>query len=141
MPGKGDLSEESYLKKLGNMRADLEKIEFNVKEDLLATLREQFENGTFNPSQRMWDAAERLMGELYDVAKVWNPGGAVYKSYFIGAYREVKFCPDFKHNTFIDRLTKYLSEMRECAKSKDYIDLINSIYNKGLQRKNKVWLA
>ena len=43
MPGKGDLSEESYLKKLGDMRADLEKIEFDVKEDLLETLREQFE--------------------------------------------------------------------------------------------------
>ena len=105
------------------------------------TLREQFENGTFDPSESMWDSAERLMGELYDVAKVWNPGGAVYKSYFIGAYREVKFCSEFKHNTFIDRMTKYLSEMRECAKSKDYIDLINTIYNKGLKRENKVWLA
>ena len=30
MPGKGDLSEESYLKKLGNMRADLEKIELEL---------------------------------------------------------------------------------------------------------------
>ena len=32
MPGKGDLSEESYLKKLGNMRADLEKIELEYEE-------------------------------------------------------------------------------------------------------------
>ena len=43
MPSKGDLSEESYLKRLGDMRADLEKIEFDVKEDLLDTLKEQFE--------------------------------------------------------------------------------------------------
>ena len=105
------------------------------------SLREDFENGTFNPSESTWDNAERLMGELKDVSEIWNPGGAVFKSYFIGAYREVKFHERFNHNTFLDRMTKYLSEMRECAKSKDYIDLINSIYNKGLQRKNKVWLA
>ena len=105
------------------------------------SLREDFENGTFDPSEGTWDNAERLMGELKDVSEIWNPGGAVFKSYFIGAYREVKFCDEFKHNTFLDRMTKYLSEMRECAKSKDYIDLINTIYNKGLKRENKVWLA
>jgi|TARA_R110000824_G_C15087614_1_gene665042 hypothetical protein len=105
------------------------------------SLRDDFENGVFDPTEQMWDNAERLMGELKDVSEIWNPGGAVFKSYFIGAYREVKFCSEFLHNTFLERMTKYLSEMRECAKSKDYIDLINSIYNKGLKRENKVWLA
>ena len=43
MPSKGDLTEESYLKKLGSMKAELDKIEFDVKEDLMQTLKEVFE--------------------------------------------------------------------------------------------------
>ena len=43
MPSKGDLTEESYLKKLGSMKADLDKIEFDIQEDLMQTLKEVFE--------------------------------------------------------------------------------------------------
>jgi|TARA_R100000805_G_C3550821_1_gene62769 hypothetical protein len=43
MPSKGDLTEESYLKKLGSMKADLDKIEFDIQDDLMQTLKEVFE--------------------------------------------------------------------------------------------------
>jgi len=46
-----------------------------------------------------------------------------------------------KATQFLTKLKKYLSEFRECAKSKDYIDLINIIYNKGQSVDKKVWLA
>lgn len=103
--------------------------------------REEFENGIFNPTEEEWKNAESLMGEIKDVAKVWNPGGAAFKSYFIGAYREVNNHPEFSSTQFLTKLKKYLSEFRECAKSKDYIDLINIIYNKGQKLGNKTWLA
>ena len=105
------------------------------------TFREEFENGTFNPTDSEWKNAEAFMGEIKDVSKIWNPAGAVFKSYFIGAYREVNTHPDFCSTQFLTKLKRYLSEFRECAKSKDYIDLINIIYNKGQTVENKVWLA
>ena len=43
MPSKGDLTEESYLKRLGSMKADLDKIEFDIQDDLMQTLKEVFE--------------------------------------------------------------------------------------------------
>ena len=43
LPSKGDLTEESYLKKLGSMKADLDKIEFDIQDDLMQTLKEVFE--------------------------------------------------------------------------------------------------
>ena len=114
---------------------------FSHKGKGAGTFRDEFEGGTFNPTEDEWKNAEAFMGEIKDVSKVWNPSGAAFKSYFIGAYREVKHHPNFSPTKFVTRLKKYRSEFRECAKSKDYIDLINIIYNKGLQATQKIWLA
>lgn len=114
---------------------------FSHKDKGAGTFRDEFENGTFNPTDSEWKNAEAFMGEIKDVSTVWNPGGAAFKSYFIGAYREVKEHQDFSPTKFVTKLKKYRGEFRECAKSKDYIDLINIIYNKGQAVREKIWLA
>ena len=89
MPSKGDLSEESYLKRLGDMRADLEKIEFDVKEDLLDSLKEQFEKRK-KPGQTFDDYIKSIpLSELRRMSLA--NGGSVEEKYgdLIDAFEKI----------------------------------------------------
>ena len=116
MPGKGDLSEESYLKKLGNMRADLEKIEFNVKEDLLETLREQFEKRK-KPGQTFDDYIKSIpLSELRRMSL--TNGGSVEEKYgdLIDAFEKgIDVMPGEDLTKYIERIRKsqLLNKLKE----------------------------
>ena len=116
MPGKGDLSEESYLKKLGNMRADLEKIEFNVKEDLLETLREQFEKRK-KPGQTFDDYIKSIpLTELRRMSLA--NGGSVEEKYgdLIDAFEKgIDVMPGEDLTKYIERIRKsqLLNKLKE----------------------------
>ena len=43
MPAKGDGEDKKSLRNLGNLKAELDKIEFDIQEDLMQTLKEDFE--------------------------------------------------------------------------------------------------
>ena len=43
MPSKGDGEDKKSLRNLGNLKAELDKIEFDIQEDLMQTLKEVFE--------------------------------------------------------------------------------------------------
>ena len=107
MPSKGDLTEESYLKKLGSMKADLDKIEFDIQEDLIKTLMEAFQNEK-KPGQSFSDwLKSKPLDELKRISL--SNGGTVEESYgdLIDAYAKgIDVMPG-------EDLTKYIERIRK----------------------------
>ena len=105
-------------------------------------LKEQFIAGTFNPTESQWATAEGFRSMISEVGNTWGNTKAVGLSYFMVAYIGLLQNPDinFSHKKFIEKLKKHSLEMRECARSEDYIKQMNVIYNKGVSRLEKEWL-
>ena len=107
MPSKGDLTEESYLKKLGSMKADLDKIEFDIQEDLMQTLKEVFEKER-KPGQSFGDwFKSKPLDELKRLSLA--NGGTVEEKYgdLIDAFEKgIDVMPG-------EDLTKYIERIRK----------------------------
>ena len=107
MPSKGDLTEESYLKKLGSMKADLDKIEFDIQDDLMQTLKEVFEKER-KPGQSFGDwVKSKPLDELKRLSLA--NGGTVEEKYgdLIDAFEKgIDVMPG-------EDLTKYIERIRK----------------------------
>ena len=107
MPSKGDLTEESYLKKLGSMKADLDKIEFDIQDDLMQTLKEVFEKER-KPGQSFSDwFKSKPLDELKRLSLA--NGGTVEEKYgdLIDAFEKgIDVMPG-------EDLTKYIERIRK----------------------------
>ena len=98
-----------------------------------------FKNGDFNPTREEWLNAKECMMKIEEVGTKWDQH-AVKKKLFILAYLRCLAFDDFDHDRFVQQLDRYVSKMRECVKTEDYLDLIAVVYNMGLKRQNKIWL-
>ena len=107
MPSKGDLTEESYLKKLGSMKADLDKIEFDIQDDLMQTLKEVFEKER-KPGQSFSDwFKSKPLDELKRLSLA--NGGTVEEKYgdLIDAFEKgIDVMPGEDLTKYIERLRK-----------------------------------
>jgi len=103
------------------------------------SLTNMFKNGDFNPTREEWLNAKECMMKIEEVGKKWDQH-AVKKKLFILAYLRCLAFDDFNHDRFVSQLDRYVSKMRECVKTEDYLDLIAVVYNMGLKRENKIWL-
>ena len=107
MPSKGDLTEESYLKRLGSMKADLDKIEFDIQDDLMQTLKEVFEKER-KPGQSFSDWFKSKPIDEIKRLSLKN-GGTVNETYgdLIDAYEKgIDVMPG-------EDLTKYIERIRK----------------------------
>ena len=117
MPSKGDLTEESYLKKLGSMKADLDKIEFDIQDDLMQTLKEVFEKER-KPGQSFNDwFKSKPLDELKRLSLA--NGGTVEEKYgdLIDAFEKgIDVMPGEDLTKYIERIRK--SQLLEKMKDK-----------------------
>jgi len=145
---RGQTKYESYVRFRDFMSKGVNKsiynnlIYFAPDDSGRGKLKEQFVAGTFNPKQTDWATADGIRRLIQEVGSVWGNRKAVGLSYFMIAYIGLLQNPDinFSHQRFIDKLTKHSMSMKECARSEDYVKVINEIYNKGVTRKEKEWL-
>ena len=117
MPSKGDLTEESYLKKLGSMKADLDKIEFDIQDDLMQTLKEVFEKER-KPGQSFSDWFKSKPIDEIKRLSLKN-GGTVNETYgdLIDAYEKgIDVMPGEDLTKYIERIRK--SQLLEKMKDK-----------------------
>jgi len=117
MPSKGDLTEESYLKKLGSMKADLDKIEFDIQDDLMQTLKEVFEKER-KPGQSFSDWFKSKPIDEIKRLSLKN-GGTVNETYgdLIDAYEKgIDVIPGEDLTKYIERIRK--SQLLEKMKDK-----------------------
>ena len=116
MPSKGDLTEESYLKKLGSMKADLDKIEFDIQDDLMQTLKEVFEKER-KPGQSFSDWFKSKPIDEIKRLSLKN-GGTVNETYgdLIDAYEKgIDVMPGEDLTKYIERIRKsqLLNKLKE----------------------------
>ena len=117
MPSKGDLTEESYLKRLGSMKADLDKIEFDIQDDLMQTLKEVFEKER-KPGQSFSDWFKSKPIDEIKRLSLKN-GGTVNETYgdLIDAYEKgIDVMPGEDLTKYIERIRK--SQLLEKMKDK-----------------------
>ena len=117
LPSKGDLTEESYLKKLGSMKADLDKIEFDIQDDLMQTLKEVFEKER-KPGQSFSDWFKSKPIDEIKRLSLKN-GGTVNETYgdLIDAYEKgIDVMPGEDLTKYIERIRK--SQLLEKMKDK-----------------------
>ena len=109
MPGKGDLSEKEQLMKL----VDAEKIEFDVMQNLIDTIQEDFENEK-KPGESLIDWLKTKPTEYFKRIEL-KDGGDVF---FISDYLKSKEKPKIKQIDLASMFTpnKTLSSLTEAER-------------------------
>jgi hypothetical protein len=135
---------ENYKLDLSNVLSVIYNNERDTVYPNRESLTNMFKNGDFHPTQEEWLNARECMMKIEEIGKKWDQH-AVKKKLFILAYLRCLALSNskvnrFDHDRFVQQLDRYVSKMRECVKTEDYLDLIAVIYNMGLQRENKIWL-
>ena len=107
MPSKGDGEDKKSLRNLGNLKAELDKIEFDIQEDLMQTLKEVFEKER-KPGQSFGDwFKSKPLDELKRLSLA--NGGTVEEKYgdLIDAFEKgIDVMPG-------EDLTKYIERIRK----------------------------
>ena len=117
MPSKGDGEDKKSLRNLGNLKAELDKIEFDVKEDLMQTLKEVFEKER-KPGQSFGDWFKSKPIDEIKRLSLKN-GGTVNETYgdLIDAYEKgIDVMPGEDLTKYIERIRK--SQLLEKMKDK-----------------------
>jgi|TARA_R100001129_G_scaffold167772_1_gene135537 hypothetical protein len=117
MPSKGDGEDKKSLRNLGNLKAELDKIEFDVKEDLMQTLKEVFEKER-KPGQSFSDWFKSKPIDEIKRLSLKN-GGTVNETYgdLIDAYEKgIDVMPGEDLTKYIERIRK--SQLLEKMKDK-----------------------
>ena len=117
MPSKGDGEDKKSLRNLGNLKAELDKIEFDIQEDLMQTLKEVFEKER-KPGQSFgaWFKSKPI-DEIKRLSL--KNGGTVNETYgdLIDAYEKgIDVMPGEDLTKYIERIRK--SQLLEKMKDK-----------------------
>ena len=117
MPSKGDGEDKKSLRNLGNLKAELDKIEFDIQEDLMQTLKEVFEKER-KPGQSFGDWFKSKPIDEIKRLSLKN-GGTVNETYgdLIDAYEKgIDVMPGEDLTKYIERSRK--SQLLEKMKDK-----------------------
>ncbi len=117
MPSKGDGEDKKSLRNLGNLKAELDKIEFDIQEDLMQTLKEVFEKER-KPGQSFGDWFKSKPIDEIKRLSLKN-GGTVNETYgdLIDAYEKgIDVMPGEDLTKYIERIRK--SQLLEKMKDK-----------------------
>lgn len=94
---------------------------------------ENIKKSTFVLSDEAEVEGKRLYRMLTDIQKYYDH---VFDTAFIRAFKIVKNNPGYRHETLIDKLHFSANRMKKCPSIKEYVLLIQAIYNN--RNKNKV---
>ena len=117
MPSKGDGEDKKSLRNLGNLKAELDKIEFDIQDDLMQTLKEVFEKER-KPGQSFNDWFKSKPIDEIKRLSLKN-GGTVNETYgdLIDAYEKgIDVMPGEDLTKYIERIRK--SQLLEKMKDK-----------------------